>query len=206
MTDHRLPQERDLPAHRHALRKTHLMTLIDQQTATPPARRPRWPVLAALATAAAAALVIGLPIALDHGGTPANAVIREPDGSIKIYITDYKHPELIERRLRGFGVQADVTFLPAGKDCKEPRATYLPDNPALLTAEPPAEGEETYSKLHPEQIKPGQTFVYTLWYIEDGDDRMAIARPRVATGPVAPCEVIPGGPELRHDPHGGIGG
>ncbi|RVX41411.1 hypothetical protein EDD27_3942 [Nonomuraea polychroma] len=113
--------------------------------------------MAVLGTAVTAALAIGVPVLLGQGATPANAVIREPDRSIKIYIRDYKHPEVIERQLRNLDVQANVTFLPTGKQCKEPRGTYLPDNPALLTTEPPAEGEDDYWRLHPEQIKPGQT-------------------------------------------------
>ncbi|MFF5213192.1 hypothetical protein [Streptosporangium sp. NPDC000396] len=207
MTNHKLPKERDLPAARHSLRKAHLMTMIEQETASAPVRpHRRWLGLAILGTTVAAALAIGVPALLGQGATPANAVIREPDGSIKIYVRDYKHPEVIERQLRNLDVQADVTFLPTGKQCKEPRGTYLPDNPALLTTEPPAEGEDAYWRLHPEQIKPGQTFVYTMWYEEHGDNRMASGLYRVVTGPVAPCEVVPGGPVMQEGPEGGVGG
>ncbi|MEV0144372.1 MULTISPECIES: hypothetical protein [unclassified Nonomuraea] len=207
MTDHELPEERDLPAARHSLRKAHLMAMIEQKPAAAPVSpRRRWLGLAVLGTAAAAALAIGVPVLLGQGAAPANAVIRESDGSIKIYVRDYKRPEVIEHQLRNLGVQASVTFLPAGKQCKEPRGTYLPDNPALLTTEPPAEGEDDYWRLHPEQIKPEQTFVYTMWYEEDGDNSMASARYRVATGPVTPCEVVPGGPVMREGPDGGVGG
>ncbi|MEV0632620.1 hypothetical protein [Nonomuraea wenchangensis] len=207
MTDHEPPAERDLPAARHALRKAHLMTMIEQETAPAPARpRRRRLGLAALGTAVAGALAVGVPALLGQGAVPANAVIREPDGSIKIYVRDYRHPEVIERQLRNLDVRADVTFLPPGKDCREPRGTYLPDNPALLTSEPPAEGKDDYWRLHPEQIEPGQTFVYTMWYEEHGDNRMFTARYRVATGPVAPCEVVPGGPVMKEGPEGGIGG
>ncbi|GAA3685926.1 hypothetical protein GCM10022224_058410 [Nonomuraea antimicrobica] len=181
--------------------------MIEQETA--PARvgpRRRRLGLAVLGTAVATVLVIGVPVLLGQGATPANAVIREPDGSLKIYVRDYQRPEVIESRLRDLDVRASVTFLPTGKQCKEPRGTYLPDNPALLTTEPPADGEEAYWRLHPEQIKPGQTFVYTLWYEERGDNRMASASVRVATGAVAPCEVVPGGPVTREGPEGGIGG
>ncbi|MEZ7132193.1 hypothetical protein ACBR40_43235 [Nonomuraea sp. AD125B] len=202
MTDLRPPAERDLPAARHALRKAHLMTVIEQ----PVRSRRRRLGLAVLATAVAAALAVGVPVTLGQGAVPANAVIREPDGSIKLYITDYRHPEVIERRLHDLGVQADVTFLPTGQDCREPRGTYLPDNPALLTSDPPAEGEDDYWRLHPEQIGPGQTFVYTMWYEEQGENRMFSARYRVATGPVAPCEVVPGGPVMEEGPEGGVGG
>lgn len=181
------------------------MTVIEQQTAAAPVRRRRRS-LVVLGTALTAALVVGFPVLLGQGATPANAVIREPDGSIKIYIRDYRRPEVIERQLRSLGVQADVIFLPTGKQCREPRGTYLPDNPALLTTDPPADGEDGYWRLHPEQIKPGQTFVYTMWYEERGDNSMASASYRVATGPVAPCDVVPGGPVMKEGPDGGIGG
>lgn len=209
MTDHGIPPERGLPAANHSLRRAHLIMEVDQKEAHSFPRflrERRWLSLAGAATGAAVLLAVGIPALSGQGSVAANAVELEPDGSIKIYARDYKHPEVIEQKLRNFGVESVVLFLPNGKACKEPRAQYEPDTPELLTSEPPAEGEDTYSRLHPEQIKPGQTLVYTLWYEEDERGSVARANIKVATGPVAPCQIVPGPPTMETGPEGGIGG
>jgi hypothetical protein len=169
-------------------------------------RERRWLTLAVAATGAALLLAVGIPVLSGQGSVAANAVEREPDGSIKIYVRDYRHPEVIEGKLRSFDVESVVTFLPSGKQCKEPRAEYAPDNWKLLTTEPPAEGEDIFWRLHPEQLKPGQTLVYTVWYEEDKRGTMASAKFKVATGPVAPCQIVSGGHKMETGPAGGIGG
>ncbi|MDP9843163.1 hypothetical protein [Streptosporangium lutulentum] len=166
----------------------------------------RWVGLAVAATGIALLLAVGIPVLSGQGGVAANAVEREPDGSIRIYPRDYKHPEVIEGKLRDFGVESVVLFLPIGKECKEPRAEYAPDNPKLFTSEPPTEGEHAFWRLHPEQIKPGQTLVYSLWYQDDGHGMMVGGRIQVATGPVAPCQIVPGGLRRETGPEGGDGG
>lgn len=168
-------------------------------------RERRWLSLAVAATGGALLLAVGIPV-LSGQGVAVNAVVREPDGSIKIYVRDYRHPEVIEQKLRDFGVESVVLFLPIGKECKEPRAEYAPDNSKLLTSEPPTEGEHAFWRLHPEQIKPGQTLVYSLWYQDDERGHMTGGRIQVATGPVAPCQIVSGGLRTETGPEGGIGG
>jgi len=158
-----------------------------------PARRParrRLVYAAALAVAAVAgATAIGL-----HDG-PAYAVERDRDGSIRIYIHDYRDPEGLQRRLASFGVRAAVDYLPAGRTCQEPRADFVPqaEVPLGLVNWGPFPGGEKYFKVYPRFIGPGQTFVYTAqvgWDAHGNHFQRAVIR--LANGPVAPCRQVPG--------------
>lgn len=164
----------------------------------------RWPelmrrrrlVLAGAAAAVAVAVSVVVPAVLGTGQQPAYAVEREPDGSVRISIMEYRDAKGLEAKLRAFGVPAVVDYVPNGQQCREPRASYVPDDqvPTLMTNEPPAGDEESSWKLHPELIPSGDTFVFTTTLVGDpGDEEwMAKGQFRLATGPVAPCELIAG--------------
>ncbi|WP_433463535.1 hypothetical protein [Spirillospora sp. CA-128828] len=161
-------------------------------------RRRRWG-LAGAAVLAAAAVAIGVPVALGTDGTKANAVERDPDGSIRIYVRDFRHPEVIERKLQNFGVKSIVTFLPEGERCKEPRAVFMrnddPRKSNLLQWGADADtAQDQYLRLDAKSIKPKETFVFTAWYAERGDGSASSSVGDLATGPVQPCHVITGGP------------
>ncbi|GLH99986.1 hypothetical protein [Phytohabitans aurantiacus] len=164
------------------------------------ASRPRARFAVGLGAAAALAIAAGIggPALLGAGDGPAFAADKDPDGSIRIYIREYSDPKGLQERLRQLGVDAVVDYVPNGKQCREPRATYVPfdQQPAdLVTISPPPKGDEgTYLRLHPELIGEGRTFVFTTTIIGDLDDEehQAKAQVRLATGPVADCEQVPG--------------
>ncbi|GAA2400549.1 hypothetical protein GCM10010191_04670 [Actinomadura vinacea] len=100
--------------------------------------------------AAAIALAVAVPVALGSYFSPAYAVSREPDGSIKVLIRGYKDPDGLERKLRDFGVSAVIDYLPPGTQCREPRATYAPVDNGLWTEDPAATSAEAAAFiLHP---------------------------------------------------------
>jgi hypothetical protein len=161
--------------------------------------RRRLPIAVGLGAAAALAVAagIGAPALLGAGDRPAYAAERDPDGSIRIHIREYRDAKGLQARLSQLGVAAVVDYVPNGKQCREPRATYVPDDQVprgLLTDSPHDDGKGAYWKLHPDLIGPGQTFVYTTTIIGDPDDAewSAKADIRLATGPVGACELVPG--------------
>lgn len=159
--------------------------------------RARFAVGIGAAAALAVAAGIGGPALLGAGDGPAYAADKDPDGSIRIYIREYSDAKGLQERLRQLGVDAVVDYVPNGKQCREPRATYVPFDQqptGLLTSLPPKGDEGTYLRLHPELIGEGRTFVFTTTLVGDLDDEehLAKAQVRLATGPVADCEQIPG--------------
>jgi hypothetical protein len=206
---------------------TELRGVVAEQAATAPAAvrartsRPRRRLVIGFGAAAALAVAgaVGAPVLLGAGDRPAYAAEREPDGSIRILIREYTDAKGLQARLRQLGVAAVVDHVPYGKHCREPRATYVPDDKMpseLLTHLPPEDGEERYLKLRPELIGAGQTFVFTTTIVGDlndddwgtvpqagpphimvvgdleDDGQGAVAQIGLATGPVGPCELVPG--------------
>lgn len=182
-----------------------LRSVVSERAASTPALtraravRPRTRIAVGLGAAAALAVAagIGAPALLGAGDRPAYAAERDPDGSIRIHIHEYRDAEGLQARLRHLGVAAVVDYVPNGRQCREPRATYMPDDqmpPELLTSLPPRDGEAANWRLRPDLIGAGQTFVYTTTIIGDPDDDewMAKAHVELATGPVAACELVPG--------------
>lgn len=164
-----------------------------------PARPGRRLLLGLTGASAAVALAVGISATIGMG-EPASAVERDPDGSLRIYIREYRDPQGLQRKLEAHGVNAAVDFIPNGTQCREPRAVYdtEADLRYLLTPEEDADGEG-YWKLHTDLIPPGRTFIYTMQIFgepERGRVGTAGARFNLAIGYVAPCEVVPGGPVL----------
>jgi RNA polymerase sigma factor (sigma-70 family) len=104
-------------------------------------------------------------------------------------------PEVIEQELRGYQVKSTVTFLPEGRQCKEPRAHYVPDSPrspTLLTWDESNSGDSPPPLLlDVTSVKPSETIVLTLQYVKKGGPFVGMAS--LATGPVLPCKIISGG-------------
>lgn len=166
---------------------------------TPPARGParpgrRWRLATALSVcAAAAAMTIGLPTITGSDGPRANAVERDADGSIKIYVREFNDAKGLEQKLRALDVNAVVDFLPASMHCAEPRARYAPRDPYLMTSEPPRDGASGFMRLRPDRIKPGHTLVYEVGYSTGPEAPYSFDHARLAIGPVAACRLVPGG-------------
>lgn len=180
--------------------------------AAPRSHRRRW-FAGGLATAALAGIaVFGVPML---GEAPAYAVDREPDGSIKIEFNldtfDRDGVEGFERKLRFFGVNAEVDWLDNGQACASPRGDEVahtsgdgpPYWPAPLWESEPGEGadENPFWRIRPEYLQPGQTLVWELEVYQDGDSGAIAHTIRVVNGPVPPCQIVPG--QLLGDPTGG---
>jgi hypothetical protein len=154
---------------------------------TQPARRPRHRLV--LAAGVAVAAVAGASV-FALRTPPAYAVERDPDGSIRVSVYDYRDPQGLQQRIEAFGVKAAVDYLPAGMTCQESRADFVPADrmPLKMVDWAPLSSEDRYFKVHPQYIRAGQTFVYTV-QLSEHDQRAAI---RLADGPVAPCVPVPG--------------
>jgi hypothetical protein len=154
-----------------------------------PARQPRRRLVLAGAAALAAVTAAGAGVFGLHT-SPAYAVERDPDGSIRVSVYDYRDPAGLQRRIEAFGVRAAVDYLPAGMACQQDRADFVPADrmPLAMVDWAPLAGEDHYFKVHPEYIGAGQTFVYTV-QVSKHSQRAAI---RLANGPVAACAPEPG--------------
>ncbi|AYF30547.1 MULTISPECIES: hypothetical protein [Micromonospora] len=186
---------------------SELKGVVAERAAVPrqtPTLRYRYRNRIAIGLAAAAVLAVaagvGVPALLGTGNGPAYAAERDPDGSIRIYIREYRDPKGLEARLRQLGVPAVIDYVPNGKQCREPRATYVPPTQhpeGLLTVMDPEDSDSpqgAYWRLHPDKIGEGRTFVYTTTIVGDpGDDAWSAAgHSQLAVGPVSPCELVPG--------------
>ncbi|MER7503046.1 hypothetical protein AB0L05_08015 [Nonomuraea pusilla] len=72
--------------------------------------------VALLATAAAFAVPL-----LTGTESPAYAVSKNADGTVRVEINEFKDADRLERDLGAAGVRADISYLPPGKECKEGR-------------------------------------------------------------------------------------
>ena len=169
-----------------------LLTELRQVVAerTPIKARPRRKMVLALGATGVLAATGAVVVPSLLGSGPAYAVERDPDGSIRVYIHDYRDPKGLQQRIEAFGVPAAIDYLPAGQNCREPRADFVPPDQmplGLVSWGPFGESGKPYWKLHPEFVKPGQTFVYTV-HLSKHNQRAVV---RLANGPVAPCELVP---------------
>lgn len=200
MTEHGIPQNRDLPAARLTKLKEDLMALIEHDVeneprpaaAGGPVRRRR------VALAAAAVAVIGLATSFVLGGresASANTAVRNDDGAIIITIREGKHPEDLQRRLNDLGVPAVVNFLESGFVCDPARSTGWVQEPrgeALFTWAPTSPDDDPQLVLHPDQLQPGETAVFEF-QIDEYQDRIAAGvNLRLSTSPVGACVPVPG--------------
>jgi hypothetical protein len=150
---------------------------------------------ALVAVAAAVATFAGFGAFSGFTDTPAFAVSRNPDGSVHLHIKEFRDAAGLQRVLRANGVAVVVDFLPNGKDCAEPRATYIDDREVSALIEPvPRTGAGFAWTLHAERLKPGQTVVLTTKVVYDRPGHVSASEigMHVATGPVAPCRLVPG--------------
>lgn len=102
-----------------------------------PAWRRRAPRLALGGTIALIAVAAALIVGAGGDNTPAAyAVETAPGGGVKIKIYNLGEPEGVERALAEAGIASQVTYLPAGMTCREPRF-----RPATVTNPKPDGGQ-----------------------------------------------------------------
>jgi hypothetical protein len=200
VTEHYIPQERDLPAGRRTKLKDDLMAQIEHDLETEPRMAPvvthrAWRRIGL--TAAALAAVFGLATTLVLGGhdsASANTAVRNADGTITITLREAKHPKDLQRRLTDLGVPAVVDFLESGFGCDPARSTGWVQEPRgeeLFTHAPTSADDESGWVLHPDQLRPGETGVFEFQIDEHQDKIAANVMLRLSTSPVGPCVPVP---------------
>ncbi|MGH9210660.1 MAG: hypothetical protein ACRD2C_08245 [Acidimicrobiales bacterium] len=201
MTEHDLPQERDLPAGRLTKLKEDLMAQIqhdlEMEGAAPVVTYRRWRRIGLVAAALAAGF--GFATSLVLGGqdsASANTAERTDDGAILITLREAKNPEDLQQRLTDLGVPAVVDFLDSGYGCDPARSTGWVQEPrgeALLSHAPTSADDESGWVLHPDQLRPGETAVFEFQIDEHEDEFAANVNLRLSTSPVGVCVPVPNG-------------
>jgi hypothetical protein len=206
VTEHDIPQERDLPAGRLTQLKDDLMAQIEHDPESEPRSAPavahsvarrRWRRIGL----AAAALAVGLGLASSlvlsgHDSASANTAERTADGGIIITIREAKHPKELQRRLRDLGVPAVVDFLESGFGCDPARSTGWVQEPrgeALFSFAPESSDDESSYVLHPDQLRAGETVVFEFQIDEYRDKIATSVTTRLSTSPVGECVPVPNG-------------
>jgi hypothetical protein len=187
------------------------------------AHSPSWrraPRPAAGAVAVFAAAVAVLVFSSGGGNTPkAFAVEPHEGGGVTIQIYSAEDSAGLEGALAEAGIRSQVTWLPAGKSCREPRFTPSTvktsaggtiggiamggPGKAMTIGVMSSEDEYVHSapniSLDPASFRPDQTVVISgSRGPYDGDSEGGFeARMEIAEGPVEPCEPV-------DSPDGGI--
>ncbi|WP_067185083.1 hypothetical protein [Microtetraspora niveoalba] len=155
--------------------------------------RPRRLVLGLAAAAAlATGAVLGPGLLQDgHGVSAAYAVTKDADGIVHIEVRDFRDAAGLQKRLRDLGVPAVVDYVPAGKKCREPRATpveKIPDGIYDVPRQIPGERDGWRMRIDTKLFTPGQTFVWTITDLPEG---MGSTSTILMNDPVAPCVLVP---------------
>ncbi|MET9248066.1 hypothetical protein [Nonomuraea sp. NPDC003709] len=152
----------------------------------------------------AAAAAITVPL-LAGAETPAYAVTKQDDGTIRVEIKEFGDAGKLEQDLKAAGVTADVTYL-------KPRTTCAPGRgePVGGEATTPEEWRRSVSykaarprtsgvDISPQYVGAGQTLV-----LEFAEKPYWKLKAQVITGQVKPCTVIddPGGSSAGQPPMG----
>ncbi|MGW0477817.1 hypothetical protein [Nonomuraea sp. NPDC003214] len=143
---------------------------------------------AALAGAAAAA--VAAVTLYGTTATPAFAVDKQADGTVEVWINEFRDPGDLEAELAAAGVKAVVDYLPAGQTCKEPRGAHPAPGGRLETKIGSERGGISFS-VTAGQIKDGQTLVLAAGVDRDDPGKPPTSMSlTVVDGAVAPCEPV----------------
>ncbi|UGQ11372.1 hypothetical protein LO772_32030 [Yinghuangia sp. ASG 101] len=168
-----------------------------------------------LAASAVIATSIGLAGPTYFGGKDAEAapftVVRQPDGTIRFTIAEYRDPQALEARLQQYGANVRVDYVPAGMQCAAGRYVASPVPGDVLTGifdwvQPPGDRPMTdaesayfrqgWQEIHPERIPAGTTLVLTMSIHQDPENAENVTTggiSELATGEVGPCHPVPAG-------------
>ncbi len=139
----------------------------------------------------ATGIVVGPGLLKDGPGvSPSYAVTKDSDGIVYVTVRDFRDAEGLTRQLKDLGVPAIVDYVPYGKKCREPRATYVDDIPPGLYSVPeniPGETEGWRMRINPRLFEPGQTFVWTITATPGGGGSTSTI---LMNDPVAPCVLV----------------
>ncbi len=154
-----------------------------------PVRRRRRLVLAtAGAGLFAAAIVFGVPAVNGDRAPAAHAVTSNDDGTVTITVNRLEDPDGLERELAAHDITADVSFTPPGKSCGiiPDRVLGAEDRPHQVDVRIDR-GDDSLT-LRPADLA-GRTLVIEGRADPSMPDIFAFDY-YVASGPVAPCELV----------------
>lgn len=170
-----------------------LKSVVRETATVPPARAPlgparfgqrlRWYAPAAGLVAAALAVVL---LAVNLWPTPAYAVSGGHNEKVTVRVNRLEGAEGLEQALRKRGIPADVTYLPAGKQCAPGRYAWL-RTPGLTLSVSAKRFEVT---IPPNSVGKDNTFVLSAAVVVIPDGVRASVEFDIATGPVRPCRVV----------------
>ncbi|QBR94038.1 hypothetical protein [Nocardioides euryhalodurans] len=183
--------------------ETALLHELRAHVADRPARvrrgRTRIAVGVGLTAAAAVAAVVVVPGA---GVQTAYSVQEGNSGEITVEVNRLEDAAGLERELEAYGVDADVTYVPDGGECAPGR--YEPVARSLSGMTTGVGADLLQVTLPPGAVRDGETFVLAVSLVPvpatgdpDGDGISDLGGIRVwtdfdvASGPVAPCDVMP---------------
>jgi hypothetical protein len=149
----------------------------------------------AAAAGLAAAAAIAVPL-LTGTERPAYALSRNPDGSIRVQIIEFRDPDRLEADLARHGVRADVTYLEPGTGCANALdgGGPAPEDKERLSADPeewivrPGDDDGHVVLIDPRDLKPGWTVVLRFG-ADPGSDRAMLGW-TVVDGPAPECDVV----------------
>lgn len=144
--------------------------------------RRRW-VVAAATAAAALAVVTQVP---GLGPSPAYAVSGRNDGRVQVRVNRLEGADRLERTLRERGIPADITYLPAGKECADGRFTER-RTPGLQLD---VARDWFRVTIPPGSVGAEDTFVLSASVMPTATGFQSSVEFGVAVGPVAPCRVV----------------
>jgi hypothetical protein len=180
------------------------------------------PRLALGAVTALAAVAVALIVSAGGDNPPAAfAVEAQEGGGVRIEVYRLSDASGLEEALEEAGIQAQVTWLPAGKVCREPHykpsLVHLPGGgtlggmtmggpggPMTIAVGEVSDDEMANLSLDPKAFRPDQSVVISGTPTpHDGDpEGGSIASLGVAKGPVEPCEPVPALPSGSGGPFG----
>jgi len=165
--------------------------------ASPGPRRSRRRRLAYAGLAAAAVAGITVAVLPGTGPAPAYAVTEGNGGAVHVRVDRIEDAAGLEQALADHGVAADVIYLDDNQVCAEGRYQEAPPQPhgTQMTF---AMGTGGYRvDLAPGAIRDGETIVISIARLTDlgpGESGGITGSIGIATGPVSPCEPVPGPP------------
>ncbi|GIH78709.1 hypothetical protein Plo01_51380 [Planobispora longispora] len=149
--------------------------------------------LAAALTGVAAATTVAVTL-FSAGSTPAFAVTKAADGSVDVWIKEFREPEELEAKLAEEGVKAQVDYLPGDQTCEEPRNGRSQAGRAgePMESKIGKDGKGISFQLKPGQITADETLVLRVSFDHAHPDQPPTATSlQIVEGEVEPCTAVP---------------
>ncbi|MBM7785952.1 hypothetical protein [Tenggerimyces flavus] len=170
-----------------------LEAVVAENAAPAPKRRrfgwkPRIALVGAVAAAATAIAVSGVV----QPASPAWAVEKTGDDTVRIKFIELRDPDGLEQALAKLGIRSEIAFVPYGRRCAhKPGQKFDPDGPVDIV---PGESEHWDSiELRYRPQRPDQTVVLRLADHRSSSSALVSSLSFYnVIGPVSPCEMLGG--------------